>query len=130
MAKRRKVTQRDPFGHLESEFEEEQDDASPFDERLLKDGRSARVPLYMRDGVTPLQRAVMDSKQRTVITTSNPSMVVDAFGGTAGLSRPGFRYLHAGHKTVDHAVQVSREILRDEAYRACMTRRRADGGRV
>jgi hypothetical protein len=52
-------------------------------------------------------------------------MVVDAFGGTAGLSRPGFRYLHAGHKTVDHAVQVSREILRDEAYRACMTRRRA-----
>jgi hypothetical protein len=85
---------------------------------LLKDGRSARVPLYMRDGVTPLQRAVMDSKQTTVITTSNPSMVVDAFGGTAGLSRPGFRYLHAGHKTVDHAVQVSREILRDEAYRA------------
>jgi hypothetical protein len=35
------------------------DDDEPFDERgILKDGRSARVPMMMRDAMSPLQRAV------------------------------------------------------------------------
>jgi hypothetical protein len=41
-----------------------------------------------------------------------------AFGGTEGLNRPGARYLAAGHRTVDHAVQTTLAAIRDEAYRA------------
>jgi hypothetical protein len=44
-------------------------------------------------------------------------MVVDAFGGTAGLNRPGARCLAAGHGTVGHAVQVTLAAMREEAYR-------------
>ena len=45
-------------------------------------------------------------------------MVVDAFGGTAGLNRPGARCLAAGHRTVDHAVLTTLAAMRDEAYQA------------
>jgi hypothetical protein len=53
-----------------------------------------------------------------VINTSTPSMIVDAFGGTAGLNRPGARYLVAGHRTVDHAVLTTLAVMREEAYKA------------
>ena len=37
------------------------DDGDAFDERgLLKDGRRVRVPLMMRDGMSPLQRSVAE----------------------------------------------------------------------
>ena len=45
-------------------------------------------------------------------------MIVDAFGGTEGLNRPGARYLVAGHRTVDHAVLTTLAAMREEAYRA------------
>ena len=54
--KRKKITQRDPFGRELSSYEEEQDDGSgPFDSRTgaLKDGRSVRVSMMMRDAVPP-----------------------------------------------------------------------------
>jgi hypothetical protein len=52
-----------------------------------------------------------------VINASTPPMVVDAFGGTEGLNRPGARYLVAGHPTVDHAVMTTLAAMRDEAYK-------------
>src|SRR5262245_22207001 len=52
-------------------------------------------------------------------TTDAAAVVVDAFGDSgAGLHRPGARYLHAGHRTVDHAVQTTLAAMRDEAYRS------------
>jgi hypothetical protein len=88
------------------------DDDDPFDERgLLKDKRSVRVPMMMRDadGLTDLQRSMCDEFA--------PARVVDAFGDAgAGLHRPGSRYLVAGAETVDHAKQVTRDHMRAEAY--------------
>ena len=88
------------------------DDDDPFDERgLLKDKRSVRVPMMMRDsadGLTDLQRSVRDEFA--------PAQVVDAFGDAgAGLHRPGSRYLVAGAGTVDHAKQVMADHMRGEA---------------
>jgi hypothetical protein len=88
MAKRKKVLQRDPFGRELSTFEEEEDDA--LDARgLLRDGRSLRVPLFLKDGapnpeLTPLQRAVAETQTRKPLVTD---------GGTDPLAmhRPGFR---------------------------------------
>jgi hypothetical protein len=125
--KRKKVTKRDPFGRELSSYEEEADDGSgPFDSRTgaLKDGRSVRVSMMMRDAVPPPSRGaivmydVPPQRDALVIKTSLPLMVVDAFGGTEGLNRTGARYLVAGHRTVDHAVQVTLAAMRDEAYKA------------
>ena len=124
---KRKITQRDPFGREQSSYEEEQDDGSgPFDSRTgaLKDGRSIRVSMMMRDAVSPpspgalVMYDVPPLRDALVINTSTPSMIVDAFGGTEGLNRPGARYLAAGHRTVDHAVMTTLAAMRDEAYRA------------
>jgi hypothetical protein len=44
--KRKKITQRDPYGREQSTFKQEEDDGSgPFDSRTgaLKDGRSVQV---------------------------------------------------------------------------------------
>lgn len=42
------------------------DDDEPFDERgILKDGRSVRVPMMMRDSMTPLQRAISQHSPAT-----------------------------------------------------------------
>jgi hypothetical protein len=82
-----------------------------FDERgLLKDKRSVRVPMMMRDagGLTDLQRSVRDHFA--------PARVVDAFGDAgAGLHRPGSRHLVAGAGTVDHAKQVMADHMGREA---------------
>ena len=88
------------------------DDDDPFDERgLLKDKRSVRVPMMMRDsadGLTDLQRSVRDEFA--------PAQVVDAFGDAgAGLHRPGSRYLVAGAGTIDHAKQLMADHVRREA---------------
>jgi hypothetical protein len=88
------------------------DDDDLFDERgVLKDKRSVRVPMMMRDsadGLTDLQRSVRDEFA--------PARVVDAFGDAgAGLHRPGSRYLVAGAGTVDHAKQVMADHMRREA---------------
>jgi hypothetical protein len=52
-----------------------------------------------------------------VIDTDTPMQVVDAYGGTEGLNRPGARYLVAGHRSTDHAKLVTAAAMRDEAYR-------------
>jgi hypothetical protein len=89
----------------------EYDDDDNLDENgLLKDGRSVRVPMMMRDadGLTDLQRSVRDHFA--------PARVVDAFGDAgAGLHRPGSRHLVAGAGTVDHAKQVMADHMRREA---------------
>jgi hypothetical protein len=84
------------------------DDA--FDENgLLKDGKSVRVTMMMRDGMTP-----------------SPVTVVDAFGNDGlALHQPGYRYLSAAPMTADHAVLATRDAMRDEA-RADYIRRTCD----
>ena len=80
------------------------------DDGVLRDGERIRVPLMLRDGMTELQRAVAeDAAARRVIT------VVDGLGRPAG-HRPGACYLRTVPHTVDHAVAVTREHLRQEAY--------------
>jgi hypothetical protein len=84
----------------------EYDDDDNLDENgLLKDGRSVRVPMMMRDshdGLTDLQRSVRDA--------TAPLRVVDAFGNSGlALNKPGSRYLTAGKHTPDHAVLVVRD---------------------
>jgi hypothetical protein len=61
---------------------------------------------------------VPPQRDAVVINTSLSPTVVDAFGGTEGLNRPGARYLVAGRRTVDHAVLTTLAAMRDEAYRA------------
>jgi hypothetical protein len=91
----------------------EYDDDNNLDENgLLKDGRSVRISMMMRDGgedgLTDLQRSVRDA--------TAPLRVVDAFGNSGlALSRPGARYLTAGTRTTDHAALVMRDHLRREA---------------
>jgi hypothetical protein len=95
----------------------EYDDDDNLDENgLLKDGRSVRVPMMMRDadGLTDLQRSVRDHFA--------PARVVDAFGDAgAGLHRPGSRHLVAGAGTVDHAVQAARAYNRTAAFNDSVT---------
>jgi hypothetical protein len=72
-----------------------------FDENgLLRDGRSARVGMMMRDSLSPVQRAIM----RDCVATGRDKIyeraaadervtIVDAFGnGGAALQRPGVCY--------------------------------------
>jgi hypothetical protein len=90
-----------------------EDDDDLFDENgLLKDKRSLRVPMMMRDsaddGLSDLQRSVCDHYA--------PLHVVDAFGNSGlALQRPGARYLAAGEGTVDHATILAQERNRTEA---------------
>src|SRR5262245_27855305 len=84
------------------------DDDDMFDERgLLKDKRSVRISMMMRDsagGLTDVRDAIA------------PLRVVDAFGNSGlALSRPGARYLAAGTRTTDHAALVMRDHLCREA---------------
>ena len=134
--KRKTITPRDPFGREQSTFEQEEDDGSgPFDSRtgLLKDGRSVRVSMMMRDAIPPpspgaiVMYDVPPQRDALVINTSFPPMVVDAFGGTEGLNRPGARYLVAGHRTMDNAVMTTLAAMRDEAYELTTRRRRTRG---
>jgi hypothetical protein len=65
-------------------YDDDDDDA--FDANgLLKDGRSTRVT--MRDSLTPLQQAIAEARASRI-------NVVDAQGATAGLHRPGSRYIN------------------------------------
>lgn len=79
------------------------------DDDVLRDGETLRVPLLMRDGLSPLQRAVAEDKAACGVT------VVDGLGRPAG-HRPGACYLRTVPHTVDHAVAVTWEHLRREAY--------------
>jgi hypothetical protein len=98
------------------------DDDDLFDENgILKDGRALRVSMMM-DSMSPLQRAIATDPEmrcaRDAITTDAPAVVTDAFGDSGlALHKPGSRYLSAGHGTVDHALQTTLRVMRDEAYR-------------
>jgi len=85
------------------------DDDDMFDERgLLKDKRSVRISMMMRDSADGLTDLVRDA--------TAPLRVVDAFGNSGlALSRPGARYLTAGTRTTDHAAMVMLDHLRREA---------------
>jgi DnaJ-class molecular chaperone len=62
------------------------DDDGVFDKHgILRDGKSVRVPLFMRDGLSPVQQAVAQSSVS----------VTDGQGDTVGLHRPGFRLADA-----------------------------------
>ena len=79
------------------------------DDDVLRDGQRIVVPLNMRDSMSPMQRAVAEDKAARGVT------VVDGLGRTAG-HRPGACYLRTVPHTVDHAVAVTQEHLRSEAY--------------
>ena len=79
------------------------------DDDVLRDGETLRVPLMMRDGMSPLQRAVAeDAAARRIV-------VVDGLGRPAG-HRPGACYLRTAEHTTDHALAVTRDHLRRKAY--------------
>jgi hypothetical protein len=96
------------------------------DDDMLKDGQTGRVPLMLRDAMTPLQRALAQESlasgrhkafERAGITTGNRVAIVDAFGnGGLALHRPGARYAAPHPHTVDHAEQVAWQHTRAEAY--------------
>jgi len=53
--------------------------------RIVRDGRVLRTSMFAKDSMmTPVQRAVRDDAER--------HRIVDAFGGSSGLNRPGFRF--------------------------------------
>jgi hypothetical protein len=81
--------------------------------QILKDGERFRVPLQMMD-------AMQKDIREHYAADAQPAHLVDAFGSTDGLSRPGPRYLTAGSKTKDHAVQVTRETERRAARDAAV----------
>jgi hypothetical protein len=58
------------------------DDDAPRSRAVIPDGGSVRVKMHMMDGLDPVQRAI----------AARP-LVTDADGGTAGLHRPGPRYI-------------------------------------
>ena len=97
---------------------EDDDEDTPFDaDGILKDGRSARVALFMRDSMSPLQRAVMQDAQEAgrdrILSNAMDArtQVVDAFGnGGLALQRPGPRYLSSPeHSTRDEIERAYRE---------------------
>lgn len=98
------------------------DDLTTDEHGLLKDGHRIRVGMMMRDAGYGWRAKMhkhfqaQDGGGELVINTSAPPMVVDAFGGTEGLNRPGARYLATGSRGAGHAVQVTLAHLRDEAY--------------
>jgi hypothetical protein len=58
----------------------------------------------------------VEKEDAMTIDTDNPAHIVDAFGNDGlALNKPGIRHLHAGHRSVDYAVQVTREAVRDKA---------------
>ena len=89
---------------------------------ILRDGQRLRVPLMMRDGITPnpalseKQRAIAASRQRDA--QQNHMTVVDALGRSdqLHLRRPGARYFAADGRGVEHSVQQTLRAMRDEAY--------------
>jgi hypothetical protein len=91
----------------------EYDDDDNLDENgLLKDGRSVRISMMMRDSddrLTELQRSVRDHFA--------PVTLVDSFGNSGlALHKPGARYLIAGAGTGDHARLVTADAIRADAY--------------
>jgi subtilisin family serine protease len=89
-----------------------------FDENgLLKNGRSSRVGMMMRDSLSPVQRAVMqDGIERAA--ADERITIVDAFGNAgAALQRPGARYAVPSPAATDPAPAQDATDPRDEAYR-------------
>ena len=86
--KRKTITQRDPFGREQSSYEEEEDDASPFDARgILRDGHKVRIPLYVADSArasAPGSLVMYDVPPRPAAADSRPTF-------DASLHRPGWR---------------------------------------
>jgi hypothetical protein len=68
------------------------------DDDILRDGQRLRVPMMMRDHLTPLQRAVLDHN----------TVVVDDSGDTA-LNRPGYRYIQG----MDRSEEARNDYIRD-----------------
>jgi hypothetical protein len=94
-----------------------------FDENgLLRDGRSSRVGMMMRDSMSPVQRAIMqDGAASGRDKIYDRLTIVDAFGnGGAALHRPGARYAVLRAGTTDPApahADAKHADGRDEAYR-------------
>jgi hypothetical protein len=119
---RRKVIRRDRYGrpYLDQARADDEDVGDVRD--VLRPGERLHVPMYLKDSGDAwredMHRHLGDAGADTlVINTSGPPMVVDVFGGTGALNRPGARYAAAGDRTVDHAVLTTLAVMRDEAYR-------------
>jgi hypothetical protein len=101
---------------------------------MLTDAQLAELPEWQRDvvlkwrarraadayGAYPARGGATEGgvphESDDAIATTLPAIVVDAFGDSGeGLQRPGFRYLHAGLKSLDHAVRAVRTMERQQA---------------
>jgi hypothetical protein len=89
---------------------------------ILRDGQRLRVPLMMRDGITPnpalsaRQRAIAASRQRDA--QQDHMTVVDALGRSdqLHLRRLGARYFAADGSRVEHATQQTLRAMRGQMY--------------
>jgi hypothetical protein len=114
MARTRKVVQRDPFGRLESTYEEEESND------ILRDGETLRVPLYLKDGSPNLELTPL---QRLVATSQNKLLVSDGTDDPLALNRPGFRYSTDAAQRADAASRLAeayeaKELADAEAWRS------------
>jgi hypothetical protein len=97
-------------------------DDDDFDENgLLKDGRSIRIGLLMKDHMTPVQRAIAQDSQasgrdKILRDATDAPVLLDSYGGTTALNRPGFRYLRNDANTYGSGAQIAQAHVRDEAY--------------
>ena len=103
----KKTVQRDPLGRLESEFEEENEDA------ILQDGERLRVPLYLKDGITPNPRLTPTQRGKAI---AQQSLVTDGTANPLAMHRPGFRYW------ADNNQRAINDAVKAEAYNAADTR--------
>jgi hypothetical protein len=120
---RRKVIRRDQHGRPYLDHARADDEAVSDVRDVLRPGERLHVPMYLKDSADAwredMHRHLSAAGADTlVINTSAPPMVVDSFGGTEGLNRPGARYLVAGHRTVEHAILTTLAAMRDEAYKS------------
>jgi hypothetical protein len=98
----------------------------------LRDGERLHVSMYMKDALAAedasrRRRAAAaaeeaeeeeQDEEQEQRSDAAPALLVDAFGGSEGLNRPGARYLLAAHQTTDHARLVTAVQQRDEALAA------------
>jgi hypothetical protein len=84
------------------------------DKRILRDGERMRVPITMLDS---MQRAIAEDSRangrdkilRAAMEADSGPMVTDALGGTAMLSRPGYRLGNVQRTIVDEAYRLHDE---------------------
>ena len=87
---------------MQSEYEEEENE-----DAILQDGARLRVPLYLKDGVTPNPRLTPTQRDKAIAARQqNQSLVTDGTSNPMAMHKPGFRYTaDANRRALDDAVK-------------------------